>query len=95
MSKSCSNEFEVEMVAGLVEYLVAGNEYNLNDIAILTPYNGQLAALTRRLSSICYIWLSDKDRDTLLRNDLLSQELAVAGMRARVSVLDMLRVATV
>ena len=53
------------MVHGLVQYLVNTNEYSFGDIAVLTPYNGQLAALNERLSTTCSIWLSPKDRDTL------------------------------
>ncbi|KAL8792460.1 MAG: hypothetical protein Q9195_004916 [Heterodermia aff. obscurata] len=62
---SYCNEFEVEMVHGLVQYLVNTNEYSFGDIAVLTPYNGQLVALSERLSTTCSIWLSQKDRDTL------------------------------
>ncbi len=35
LSKSCSNSFEVEVVAGLVQYLISGNAYDLGDIAVL------------------------------------------------------------
>ena len=59
------NSFEVDMVHGLVQYLVNTNEYSFGDIAVLTPYNGQLAALNERLSSTCSIWLSKKDKDIL------------------------------
>ena len=62
---SYCNEFEVEMIHGLVQYLVNTNEYSFGDIAVLTPYNGQLVALNERLSTTCSIWLSQKDRDTL------------------------------
>ncbi|KAI9844006.1 MAG: hypothetical protein M1837_005941 [Sclerophora amabilis] len=93
--RSYSNDFEVEMVAGLVEYLIRGNEYDQGDIAILTPYNGQLAKLTRRLSSTCSIYLSDKDRESLLDDGLLSETEAQAGTKANVSIINMLRVATI
>ena len=53
------------MVHGLVQYLVNTNEYSFEDIAVLTPYNGQLAALHERLSSTYSIWLSKKDKDIL------------------------------
>ena len=35
MSKSCSNKFEVDMVVGLVQYLIDGNAYDLGEIAVL------------------------------------------------------------
>ena len=38
MSKSCSNTFEVEMVAGLVQYLIKGNAYDLGDISVLVRH---------------------------------------------------------
>lgn len=63
---SSSNAFEVEMVAGLVEYLVSSNEYEYKDISVLTPYNGQLAAFNDRFRSMCSLWLSEKDRDALI-----------------------------
>ncbi|KAI9704227.1 MAG: hypothetical protein M1836_007088 [Candelina mexicana] len=93
--KSCSNAFEVEMVAGLVQYLIAGNAYDLQDVAILTPYNGQLAALTKRLRSTCSIWLSEKDRETLIDGGFLSVEEAATGGRVQIDLINMLRIATI
>lgn len=37
-SKSFSNKHEVEMVAGLVRYLVNSNAYGLNDIVVLVSF---------------------------------------------------------
>ena len=59
------NNFEVEMTYGLVQYLVNTNEYNFGDIAVLTPYNGQLEALNQRLRGTCSIWLIEKDKEIL------------------------------
>lgn len=95
MAKSYSNAFEVEMVLGLVRYLVNTNEYDFNDIAILTPYNGQLAAFTQRLSDTCSVWLSDKDRESLIKGGFLTEEHAQFGMKADVAVSSMLRLATI
>ena len=72
---SSSNAFEVEMVAGLVEYLVSSNEYDYKDITVLTPYNGQLAAFNDRFRSICSLWLSEKDREALIMEVSAEQEL--------------------
>ena len=41
---------------------------------MLTPYNGQLAALNERLSSTCSIWLSKKDKDILDALNTLPQD---------------------
>ena len=83
------------MVNGLVQYLVDSNEYDLKDIAVLTPYNGQLAALMRRLSATCSIWLSDKDRQDLIDEGLLTIEEAGPGLKTEVDLSSMLRVATI
>ena len=92
---SCSNTFEVEMIAGLVHYLIDSNEYNYKDITILTPYNGQLAALTHRLKGLYSLWLSEKDREALCQDGFIAPEDMGAGGRVDVDVGNMLRLATV
>ena len=94
MAKSFSNTYEVEMVVGLVEYLINSNEYEYQDITILTPYNGQLAAFAHRLSGKCSLWLSEKDRESLLEG-LLEPEEASSGTKADISLTSMLRLATI
>ena len=94
-AKSFSNAFEVEMVTGLVEYLIKSNEYDLRDITILTPYNGQLAAFTRRLVGTCSLWLTEKDRNALLDEGLLDSEIGVTGTKTEVGLTDILRLATI
>lgn len=95
MSKSYSNSFEVDMTIGLVYYLVNTNEYDFNDIAILTPYNGQLAAFTQRLSGTCSVWLSEKDRANLIDVGLLTRGEDKFGKKADVGMSSMLRLATI
>ena len=92
---SSSNTYEVEMTAGLVQYLVNSNEYDYKDITVLTPYNGQLAALSRKLRGLCSLWLSEKDREALCQEGLLAPEDVQAGGRTDVDIGDMLRLATV
>lgn len=94
-AKSFSNTFEVEMVAGLVEYLVNTNEYDFKDITIITPYNGQLAALTQRLSSTCSLWLSEEDREKLLEEGLIEAEDIQAGAKIEIGLGNMLKLATI
>jgi len=94
-AKSFSNTFEVEMVAGLVDYLVNTNEYDFRDITIITPYNGQLAALTERLITTCSLWLSEEDRDKLLEEGLVEAEDIQAGAKAEVGLGNMLKLATI
>ena len=94
-SKSVSNTFEAEMVFNLVQYLINRNEYDIGHIAVLTPYNGQLALLTKRLRSLCSIFLSDKDRTALAGDGYFAKDEDAPGARSDVQMLDMLRVATI
>ncbi|KAL9102197.1 MAG: hypothetical protein Q9163_002622 [Psora crenata] len=93
-AQSFSNAFEVEMVAGLVEYFVGSNEYEYKDITVLTPYNGQLAAFNARFKSICSLWLSEKDREALLTEGYLDLE-SVGSSQSVVEVGNMLKLATI
>ena len=95
MAKSFSNSYEVEMVVGLVEYLMNSNEYSYQDITILTPYNGQLAAFTHRLKGTCSLWLSEKDRESLIMEGLLAPEEVPCGVKTEVGLGSMLRLATI
>lgn len=92
---SSSNTYEVEMVTGMVKYLVSSNEYEYRDITILTPYNGQLAAFTENLKGVCSLWLSDKDREALISDGFLSPGDLHDGMQTDISISNMLRLATI
>lgn len=93
--KSHVNLHEVDMVASLVEYLLRGGAYDQGDIAVLTPYSGQLSKLHERLSATCDIWLSDKDRDLLLDEELLALGDEGKTTKDEVAMCDMLRIASV
>ena len=95
MATSFSNAFEVEMVAGLVEYLVNSNEYDFKDITILTPYNRQLAALTERFNGICSLWLSERDREKLIDEGLLDPLVSSLKTKTDIPIANMLKVATI
>ena len=95
MAKSYSNSFEVDMVIGLVTYLVETNEYSLKDIAILTPYNGQLAVFAKRLKTKCSIWLSDEDKENLIHEGLLESEDAIVGNKTDIDISTMLRLSSI
>lgn len=64
-SFSKSNAWEVEMTAALVSHLVRQGVYNNEDIAILTPYLGQLQKLKQRLQSSFAIVVGDRDAEEL------------------------------
>ena len=91
---SFSNTFEIEMTAGLVEYLVSSNEYNYKDITVLTPYNGQLAAFNERFKSVCSLWLSEKDRESLLLEGYLDVE-DLTHSENTIEIGNMLKLATI
>ncbi|KAK2783225.1 hypothetical protein FQN53_009311 [Emmonsiellopsis sp. PD_33] len=94
-TKSFSNRFEVDMVGGLVQYLVRSNAYGLGDIAILTPYSGQLAQLVRTLHGTCSLWLNENDKQTLLDEGFLTEEMLEAQGRVEVDMAEMLRISTI
>ncbi|ERF69408.1 hypothetical protein EPUS_05953 [Endocarpon pusillum Z07020] len=95
-SKSYTNPYEVAMVTGMVQYLLRLNAYSLGEIAILTPYNGQLAALHDSLKMTCSVWLSEKDRKGLLDEGLLPESGDDAPRsKDELSMGDLLRIATV
>ena len=83
------------MIVGLVEYLINSNEYSYQDITILTPYNGQLAAFTQRLKGTCSLWLSEKDRESLIDDGLLAPDETPNGVKIDIDLGSMLRLATI
>ncbi|KAL2168166.1 hypothetical protein VTG60DRAFT_334 [Thermothelomyces hinnuleus] len=66
-AKSHSNPWEVSMVKALIHHLVRQGEYKSTDIALLTPYTGQLQKLRASLSSDFEVFLSDRDLETLAK----------------------------
>ncbi|KAJ9661610.1 hypothetical protein H2201_006466 [Coniosporium apollinis] len=72
VTTSHSNKYEVEMTASLVSHLVRQGVYQANDIAVLTPYLGQLQKLRKRLSSSYELVLNDRDLDELHKAGLES-----------------------
>ncbi|KAL2285256.1 hypothetical protein FJTKL_08216 [Diaporthe vaccinii] len=70
---SHSNDHEVEMTACLVSHLVKQGKYGPEDIAVLTPYLGQLHKLRWRLATEATFAVSLDDRDL---NQLEELELA-------------------
>lgn len=61
ITTSHSNHFEVEMTAALVSHLVKQGIYKPADIAVLTPYLGQLRKLRKCLENILQVTMSDRD----------------------------------
>ncbi|TQN67798.1 NFX1-type zinc finger-containing protein 1, partial [Colletotrichum shisoi] len=66
---SYSNEFEIDMVSALVSHLLWQGVYKSGDIAVLTPYLGQLNKLRQKLGSVMQIVVNDRDMDDLTEMD--------------------------
>lgn len=97
LDKSHVNEFEVEMTAVLVSHLVRQGKYSQGDIAVITPYLGQLRQLRRRMESMFEICLNERDAREL---EALGPESASAvetpmALVKKSTLLKSVRVATV
>ena len=66
--KSRSNDWEVEMTHALVRHIVRQGVYCSSDIAVLTPYTGQLQKLRTKFQNDFNIVLSERDKETLARD---------------------------
>ncbi|EON97158.1 putative nfx1-type zinc finger-containing protein 1 protein [Phaeoacremonium minimum UCRPA7] len=73
--RSHSNAWEVSMTKALVRHFIRQGEYKSTDIAILTPYTGQLQKLRVALSQDFEIVMSERDEETLAR-DGFAEEVA-------------------
>lgn len=98
--KSHSNQWEVEMATALVRHLVRQGEYKSTDIALITPYTGQLRKLRASLSKDFEICLSERDMETLAADgfEMLEAETTPkTGKKAieKKTLLQTLRLATV
>ena len=98
-SFSKTNTWEVEMTAALVSHLVRQGVYRNEDIAVLTPYLGQLQKLKQRLRSSFAIVVGDRDLEDLeakgLEEDNGGETSAVTGNVRKTTLLNALRIATV
>jgi hypothetical protein len=64
-STSRTNQYEVDMIAALARHLVRQGTYRSDEIAILTPYLGQLRQIKKALSQSFEILLNDRDVEDL------------------------------
>jgi AAA domain len=65
VSLSRTNTFEVDMIAALVSHLVRQGTYGNEDIAVITPYLGQLQKIKKRLAGSFEIVVGDRDLEDL------------------------------
>ena len=98
-SFSKTNSWEVEMTAALVSHLVRQGIYGSEDIAVLTPYLGQLQKLKQRLRSSFAIVVGDRDLEELetkgLEDDSGEEIVATKGNIRKTTLLRALRIASV
>ena len=94
MSKS--NPYEVNMVVALVTHLLRQGAHAPDEIAVLTPYLGQMQNLRRTLGASFEILIGDRDVEELERQglDIGNVSSSVTTWR-RTRILNAIRVATV
>ncbi|CAI7587420.1 unnamed protein product [Penicillium viridicatum] len=94
MSTSHWNIHEVDMTVSLVNHLIKQGKYKHGDIAVLTPYLGQLYRLRKKLDELFAIVVGDRDRDDLKQAGYVDYE-AKAKPKVKAALSQTLRVATV
>ncbi|KAJ3578079.1 hypothetical protein NPX13_g2489 [Xylaria arbuscula] len=99
-STSHTNSFEVDMTVALVQHLVRQGTYAPDDIAVITPYLGQLHRLRRALQSLFQISFGERDLEDLAALDASNvgeSEEAGAALRTttQTTLLQSVRLATV
>lgn len=67
LQKSHSNLWEVDMTHALVRHIVRQGAYSSTDIAVLTPYTGQLQSLRAKMRNDFEVILSERDEETLTK----------------------------
>lgn len=103
--KSHSNDWEVDMTHALVRHIVRQGVYSSDDIAVLTPYTGQLQKLRAKMRNDFEIVLSDRDEERLARDGfneektLLEDDQTILGNRRKPlekkKLSELLRISTV
>lgn len=91
MATSHSNTYEVGMTVALAKHLISQGVYESDEIAILTPYLGQLRKLRQALGSVFAVTISERDI-----GDLENEGLELEPLRlSKTSLLKALRLSTV
>ncbi|KAF9281867.1 hypothetical protein BGZ68_006340 [Mortierella alpina] len=72
--QSFTNSFEVKMVEALAQYLIRNGYNQPGDIAILTPYLGQLSRLRDHLRTKFELLIDERDQEQLDQNELDNAE---------------------
>ena len=80
--KSHSNVWEVDMVHALVRHIVRQGIYDSSDVAVLTPYTGQLQKLRGKMRNDFEIVLSERDQETLAKEGFAVEDASTDGRHA-------------
>ncbi|KAJ6180768.1 hypothetical protein N7519_011229 [Penicillium mononematosum] len=94
ISTSHWNSHEIDMTVLLVNHLIQQGEYKHGDIAVLTPYLGQLHRLRKRLDELFAIVVGDRDQEDLKQAGYGDYEVKHKPM-IKAALSQTLRVATV
>jgi len=96
MATSHSNDFEVKITAALVSHLVKQGTYRSQDIAVLTPYLGQLRKLRQELGQTFVVVVGERDHSEMEAfehgEDVSTQS---AQQPSKTTLLNSIRIATV
>ena len=97
LSTSHSNDFEIDMAAALVSHLIRQGKYESGDIAVITPYLGQLHKLRSRMAMSHEVIVGDRDAEDLIKIGLEDETKTPPSSSAplRTTLLKALRLATV
>ena len=101
--KSHSNLWEVNFTHALVRHVVRQGTYKSNEIAVLTPYTGQLQKLRTKMRNEFEIVLSERDEEVLAKDGFIDEEVLGESEQSeyekrpleRKKLDDLLRIATV
>ncbi|RAL10327.1 putative NF-X1 finger and helicase domain protein [Aspergillus homomorphus CBS 101889] len=99
MATSHWNDHEIQLTIALVNHLLRQGTYQSGDIAVLTPYLGQLHRMRRKLSQSFTITVGERDQDDLDNAGFIEDEAEETSLDtkrfARSTLLHALRVATI
>lgn len=101
VTTSHSNDWEINMTTALVSHLVKQGVYASTDIAVLTPYLGNLVKLRHKLSGAFQVVLDERDMVSLQAEGLDpdgsedGKTNGAAQVTRKTSLLNALRVATI
>ncbi|KAI8630056.1 hypothetical protein F5Y19DRAFT_69978 [Xylariaceae sp. FL1651] len=96
-STSHWNSFEIEMTVALVSHLVRQGGYGQGDIAVITPYLGQLHKLRHKMETMFEVCMNDRDKEDLEAFEAEGTEAPPPARKpvAKTTLLKSVRAATV